>query len=350
VAEYLFDEPLVLLAEDGGHFDEPERGVAYAVSGRCWVNNHAHVLRPKPGVDVRYLGWHLAHYDVSPYVTGSTRGKLTQAAAARMPIMQPPLPEQRRIADILDKADAIRRKRKEAIALTDELLRSAFLEMFGDPVTNPKGWDRTVLADVLLLPLRNGLSPASQGTHHGRVLTLSAITRGKFDRHSARSALFTREPPEDVSLVASDFLICRGNGNADLVGAGAFPSADDPSCTFPDTMIAARVDQARVGRHFLQLLWRSELVREHVRTTARTTNGTLKINQTAVEAAPVLLPAPRRLQQFEKFAARLVEAADSQKAFAEVADNMFASLVGRSFHQDHTSAAGNYPARAGDLR
>ena len=52
----------------------------------------------------------------------------------------PPLPEQRRIADILDKADAVRRKRKEAIALTEELLRSAFLEMFGDPVTNPKGW------------------------------------------------------------------------------------------------------------------------------------------------------------------------------------------------------------------
>ncbi len=52
----------------------------------------------------------------------------------------PPLPEQRRIADILDKADAVRRKRKGAIALAEELLRSAFLEMFGDPVTNPKGW------------------------------------------------------------------------------------------------------------------------------------------------------------------------------------------------------------------
>src|SRR5688572_10062344 len=49
----------------------------------------------------------------------------------------PSLDEQRRIADILDKADAIRRKRKEAVALTEELLRSTFLEMFGDPVTNP---------------------------------------------------------------------------------------------------------------------------------------------------------------------------------------------------------------------
>jgi type I restriction enzyme S subunit len=60
----------------------------------------------------------------------------------------PPLLEQRRIADMLDKADAIRRKRKEAIALTEELLRSTFLDMFGDPVTNPKGWETCNLEDL----------------------------------------------------------------------------------------------------------------------------------------------------------------------------------------------------------
>jgi len=64
----------------------------------------------------------------------------------RIPV--PPLLEQCHIADILDKADAIRRKRKEAIALTEELLRSAFLEMFGDPVTNPKGWPWTSIEDL----------------------------------------------------------------------------------------------------------------------------------------------------------------------------------------------------------
>jgi type I restriction enzyme S subunit len=60
----------------------------------------------------------------------------------------PAFAEQRRIADILDKADAIRRKRKGAIALTEELLRSAFLDMFGDPVTNPKGWPVKALAKL----------------------------------------------------------------------------------------------------------------------------------------------------------------------------------------------------------
>ena len=60
----------------------------------------------------------------------------------------PPLEEQRRIAAILDKADGVRRKRKEAIRLTEELLKSTFLEMFGDPVTNPKGWEKIKLGNL----------------------------------------------------------------------------------------------------------------------------------------------------------------------------------------------------------
>ena len=64
----------------------------------------------------------------------------------------PPLAEQKRIAAILDKADAIRRKRQEAIALTEEFLRSAFLDMFGDPVTNPKGWPVATLTPSVALP------------------------------------------------------------------------------------------------------------------------------------------------------------------------------------------------------
>ncbi|ADE16973.1 restriction modification system DNA specificity domain protein (plasmid) [Nitrosococcus halophilus Nc 4] len=64
----------------------------------------------------------------------------------------PPLPEQRRLAAILDKADAIRRKRQRAIVLTEDFLRSAFLEMFGDPVTNPKGWGAGTIDEVVSNP------------------------------------------------------------------------------------------------------------------------------------------------------------------------------------------------------
>mgnify|MGYP000117881263 CR=1 FL=1 len=69
----------------------------------------------------------------------------------------PPLDEQKRIAAILDKADAIRRKRQQAIRLADDFLRSVFLDMFGDPVTNPKGWEVKKLGE--LTTIRRGASP-----------------------------------------------------------------------------------------------------------------------------------------------------------------------------------------------
>lgn len=82
--------------------------------------------------------------------------KLGMLTDAEIPL--PLLPEQKRIAAILDKADAIRRKRQQAIQLADDFLRAVFLDMFGDPVTNPKGWEVKPLGDVLKLSSGNGLS------------------------------------------------------------------------------------------------------------------------------------------------------------------------------------------------
>lgn len=150
IDDYLFDEPLVLLAEDGGHFDDPSRGIAYRVSGKTWVNNHAHVLRAKQDIDISYLCRVLENYDVKPFVTGTTRGKLTKAGASEIPIPIPSLLEQRRIAAILDQADALRAKRHEALNQLDKLTLSIFIEMFGDPAINPKKWGTSPLAELIV--------------------------------------------------------------------------------------------------------------------------------------------------------------------------------------------------------
>lgn len=131
VADWIFDEDLILLAEDGGHFENPDRGVAYKITGKTWVNNHAHVLRAKK-VDVDYLKHVLKNMDLMPYVNGATRLKLTKSSAEKIKIPLPPIAQQKRIAAILDKAAEIKAKREEAIAKLDELAQSTFVEMFGD--------------------------------------------------------------------------------------------------------------------------------------------------------------------------------------------------------------------------
>jgi type I restriction enzyme S subunit len=115
IGDYLFDEPLVLLAEDGGHFGSTTKPIAYKIQGKTWVNNHAHVLRPGPNCDVDYLAHVLSFFDVSKFVNGTTRPKLTKGNAEQLRIPLPPLEEQKRLSKLLDRAVRLRRLRRYAL-------------------------------------------------------------------------------------------------------------------------------------------------------------------------------------------------------------------------------------------
>lgn len=138
VAEYIFDDELVLLAEDGGNFGSKTRSIAYRVSGKCWVNNHAHVLKPKEGLDVDFLCYSLMFYDTNGLVNGATRQKLTQATMRKMQIPDLPLAKQQEIVNQLNKIVAIKEMCQQEMKKLDELIKARFVEMFGDPIKNPK--------------------------------------------------------------------------------------------------------------------------------------------------------------------------------------------------------------------
>ena len=110
-------------------------------------------------LDAKFLFWWLkAHRDhLDAMGTGATFKEVSKATVSRIKIPLPPLDEQKRIAAILDKADQLRQKRRQAIALLDGLTQSIFLEMFGDPVSNPKGWP--------VIRLLDASSKITDGTH-----------------------------------------------------------------------------------------------------------------------------------------------------------------------------------------
>jgi type I restriction enzyme S subunit len=265
---------------------------------------------------------------------GATFKQINRADIEDLEVSLPPLDEQRRIAAILDQADDLRRKRREALAALSNLAWAIFVEMFGEPRSNPKHWAFCKLDQLLEIPLRNGLSPSSKGTVERDVMTLSAITGSAFDRTCVKRGVFDHTPPADKHVSASDFYICRGNGNVQLVGKGFFAGTDLRSTVFPDTMIAARLSAAKVSPKFLEVMWNSELVRTQIESLARTTNGTFKVNQTVLESVTLLLP-PLDLQR--AFAARVAEI-DKLKAHhrAHLArlDALFASLQHRAFRGD----------------
>ncbi|TKF32272.1 hypothetical protein FCV50_09920 [Vibrio kanaloae] len=106
ISEYIFDEDLILLAEDGGNFDEYQtRPIAYRISGKSWVNNHAHVLRAKEGYDFSFVFYSLQHKNLVPFIKGGTRAKLNQAELREITIWDAPLPIQQRIGEIIETID-----------------------------------------------------------------------------------------------------------------------------------------------------------------------------------------------------------------------------------------------------
>ena len=131
VSNYIFDDELVLVAEDGGNFGSKEKPIAYRVSGKCWVNNHAHVLKPKEGLDVEYLCYSLMFYRVEGMINGATRKKLTQKALRQMKIPMLKLDEQIKIATQIKYIEMIKEKRLKQLQKLDELIQARFVEMFG---------------------------------------------------------------------------------------------------------------------------------------------------------------------------------------------------------------------------
>lgn len=118
IDDYIFDEELLLLGEDGIPFFDPLRSKAYIISGKTWVNNHAHVFRGVL-VNIQFLAHYLNVFDYSGRVVGATRAKLNQAQALDIPVPLPPLAEQHRIVakvdhlmSICDQLEAARAERE----------------------------------------------------------------------------------------------------------------------------------------------------------------------------------------------------------------------------------------------
>ena len=130
VADYIFDDELVLLAEDGGNFGSKIKPIAYRTSGKCWVNNHAHVLKPKNGLDVDFLCYSLMFYNTDGLVNGATRQKLTQATMRKMLIPALPIEHQIEVVSQLNKIKEIKDLRMREIQKLDDLVRSRFVELF----------------------------------------------------------------------------------------------------------------------------------------------------------------------------------------------------------------------------
>ena len=226
---------------------------------------------------------------------GSLSPRVKWQSLSQFEFELPGIAKQEELADILWAAQETRSHYGQLLAACDDVVKSQFIEMF-----EGKEYPVSYLS-TLVSSMRNGLSPSKSGSYRSKVLTLSAITQGRFDSSAWKDGFFAEEPPIDKRVSNEDFYVCRGSGNRHLVGAGEYSNAPMKDMVFPDTMIAVRIKQEQIILPYLRVAWNQPSTRKQIEASAKTTNGTFKINQTALGNIKLLAPPLELQQEFADF-------------------------------------------------
>jgi type I restriction enzyme S subunit len=263
---------------------------------------------------------------------GAVVKNLNSEVVRQVRIPLPPVSEQRRIAAILDQADALRAQRREALAQLGSLTQAIFIEMFGDPVSNPMAWP--VVPSGELAQVQGGLQVTSARKDlpvEAPYLRVANVYRGFLDLSEIKTIQATAAEIARTLLCANDVLVVEGHGNPNEIGRSALWTGQIADCVHQNHLIRVRFDADKVVPAYACEYLNSPGGRQHLLRAGKTTTGLNTISVSNVRAAPIALP-PLALQQTFANRIQAVQALQTthRTALAEL-DALFASLQHRAF-------------------
>lgn len=261
---------------------------------------------------------------------GATVKGITIDVIKNLRIPLPPLPEQTRIAAILDQADKIRQKRRRAAALADEFLRSVFLEMFGDPVSNPKGWKVGTIRDLVATANYGTSAKASETDGAYPILRMGNLTySGQMDFSDLKYIDLARNE-EDKYLVCNGDLLFNRTNSKELVGKTAVFNAESPMA-YAGYLVRIRCN-SKGNEYYLSGYLNSEHGKKTLQSMCKSIVGMANINAQELQNIQILLP-PKSLQ--DKYAQIVVstqERLEKYKHSENSLNNLFQSLSQQFFN------------------
>ena len=261
------------------------------------------------------------------------RAGLNMGLIGKVQIPLPPLAEQKRIAAILDTADALRAKRRESLAHLDTLVQSTFLGMFGDPVTNPMGWEVVNSSELFLVPPRIGTTTPAAGQGH-LVVRVGEVGQARIAFELCGRVEICEKDFKKFKLEPGDTVIARAIGSKSQLGKASFFSGLDEAVVIDSHVMRFRPDATKCNGVWFYSLISSDRGKVLLQQAGGATAVQFNINAKQASSLLVALP-PLDLQH--RFAA-CVESVEQQKPsrrnhLAEL-DTLFASLQSRAFRGD----------------
>jgi len=302
-----------------------------AIAGREMCTNQGFKsLIPGDEVDSGYL-FHCMKWmapKIAEMGNGATFKEVSKEVVGRVEIPLPPLPEQRRIAAILDKADAIRRKRQQAIRLTEDFLRSVFLDMFGDPVTNPKGWDVGTIRD-LVSEVKYGSSGKAGPEGQYPMLRMNNLTyEGGWNFSSLK---YIDLPEKDLGkyLVQKGDLLFNRTNSKELVGKTAVFDQEEPMA-YAGYLIRVRPNEGNTNEYISGYL-NSEHGKQTLVGMCKSIVGMANINAQELQNIKILKAPPEEQKKYQAIVKSVQCFRKSLDEPVELTANLFNSLAQRAF-------------------
>jgi type I restriction enzyme, S subunit len=286
------------------------------------------IIRPNPReICNRWLMWMINSpqfkRQLDQYISGTTRQRISRKNLQKLEIPLPPLEEQRRIAAILDKADEVRRKRKEAIRLTEELLKSTFLDLFGDPVTNPKGWEICEIGKIT--NVKTGKTPSREDEeNYGGDVRWVKTTEVRELIIEETEEFLTEKGASQVTIFPQNTILIAMYGQGATRGRTALlglPCATNQAC-------AAIIPSKKYAPFYLWTLLR--LSYERLRELGRGGNQP-NLNLSMVKEFLIPMPPLEKQIYFQNIALNLQSQCEKMDRNLQYQNNLFNSLLQRAF-------------------
>lgn len=303
-----------------------------AMAGKC--STEIIPLRPLPALDRQYLAYFLRSPRVVDQICARTAGARMPRAdidfVLSLEIWLPPLDEQRRIVDILSRAEGIVRLRREAQKKAAELVPAIFLEMFGDPATNPKGWARAPLSSVaeIVSGATKGRALRSDESVELPYLRVANVKDGHLDLTEVKTILVKHSEVERLLVRPGDLLMTEG-GDPDKLGRAALWSGEIERCVHQNHVFKVRCNREQLSTLYLRSLVGSAYGKAYFLSVAKKTTGIASINKTQLAAFPVPVP-PNDLQKaFERHALAAESVCRQQNEAQLIADETSRALLAK---------------------
>jgi len=268
----------------------------------------------------------------SSNVSGANLPRISPKLLAKYRIPLPPLPEQKHIAAILAKADRLRRLRRTARDLSATYLQSVFLEMFGDPVSNPMGWDNATLKSLCAEPFTNGVTLTQQSMGHGTKLVnvVHLYENHTIDTSKLDRARISEKQFKTHMLKKGDIVFVRSSVKREGAAMCAYFPGDEEPATFGCFNIRFRPKLRLVDPVFLSVFLRIPEGRRRLLNFCRTATIT-NINQNGLGAVQAPLPPLPLQQQFAHIVHQFERLRAQQREAERQAEHLFQTLLHRAF-------------------